>query len=272
MKYILVIGIQYQKYKNPATIIVSAGDRMIDEFEIDLDLPEANEISQHINSDHYLKFNREPWLSGPAWDMDSMPEFFKVYKIDEMHLNDRITIKVNNSNSDFTNGFMNKNSIIKFPVVAMFPERLAKNKCERMFEMIVKFDQAEGIIRRRHNKDKRFSNPTNPPLYYGVRPGNMIGPINRGPALTVLNRQVIWPALYYLKINFIDGPYNKDGLYPCGHWLGGSFNAELLIGEKHGMKYLHTHRARSQGLWSVETTGSLVIASLKQLINTYNED
>ena len=248
MKYILVVGLEYKKYKKSGTVRISAGDRLIDEFRLDVDLPATTGILPHIMQKHYETHGHENLLTDEEslkemWTRE-LPCFYKVYKIDEKYLEQTLDIKVLNADSDFNNGFMKNSSLIKFSTISMFPASLVQDDCNKFLKMVLMINRA---IHRYKIRNK-----------VTVIPSELRGS---------------WPVLTELEVKFKNKQHNiQDGLYRCSHWLGGDFTIRSQIKKKHGFRYLHSPGTTSHGFFKSPGPKVHVVSSLKQLINSYNED
>ena len=120
MKYFLVIGIEYKFFQKPANLTVNVGNRFIDTFLLDRDYPCTTDIRCHIDPKVYEKHDKSDWLKQAdwieRWDKMEKANLYKIYEIDDSTVKGNLEITVENSNNDYTNGFMNKSSLIKFPV------------------------------------------------------------------------------------------------------------------------------------------------------------
>jgi len=244
MKYILVVGLEYKKYKVPAKITISASDRLIDTFELDDDKSSTDNILNYMEPTWFDKLDKTKWLHADEHQQrwKDHPKFYKTYLLEERHLNGSLTIDVQNSNNDFTNGFMNKNSLIKFPIIGIVPLSLLDNKAEKLMKIIVKFNHAVDHMVPRTDKDKQRTS---------------------------------WPTVNYVHIKNRNELYQKDGVIVTDNWIGGSFTLSMPIRQKHRIKYLgatHDNDKNDLGFWLTGRTQSLIIAGCKQLLNMYNED
>ena len=90
MKYTLIIGIQYKKFKNPAKITLQIGDRFIDTFDMEKDYLHINDTMGQKENHWFEKWN-EPFYDCANRANDphnSIPSFYKIYQIEEEYLND----------------------------------------------------------------------------------------------------------------------------------------------------------------------------------------
>jgi len=246
MKYFLVIGIEYKFFQNPANITIHVGDRFIDAFTLEKDFPPATDHLSHVDSEWYRKHGKEDWLTGKgcaeAWNQ--LPALFKVYEIDDSALEGKLEIKVQNNNSDFTNGFMKNSSLIKFPIVALFKKDLVRNRSEKMMKAIVKF----------RNGWKQFGGF----IYVNKPPGFIRG---------------LWPNASSFWVSKENEIHEKSGVKNQYWWLGGSFTAEFMIKTKHCMKVFAPAGGRKEFGYPVSTNPeSLILATCKKLLNIYDEN
>ena len=245
MKYILVLGILYKKFKEEkANVRLYVGNRLVDDFNIEQDLPHTDGMLQNIQDTHYKTFDMTRVLTDQkdTKDWTEMPKFHKVFEIDGTHLNGSVKIQVNNSWSDYTNGFMKNSAMIQFPVIAMFPKQMIENNGEKLMENICRFDKFRQKNRSK-SKDKKYTR---------------LG--------------FTWPLIEQLNIDFEFDQHNESGLYFNNHWLGSNFDINIDVITKHGIKMLHTAGTERTGLWNGNFVKSALLGSCKQLLNIYNED
>jgi len=242
MKYILVLGIKYKKYKRPATINLHIGDRLIDSFSLYNDQTHVENIAKHTETHWLHKFDKLKWIDhiyGPICMPvgEEMPKFFKVYTLDDKALEGKIKIGVENSNNDWANGFMKNTSLIMFSIVALFPKSLTHNKCETFVKTLVRFDKS--------NK-RTVEDPT------------------------CVNT---WPVASHFNVKYINNKKNTDKIYNDLTWLGGSFIVELDIRKKHKVKYVGSMlNNKDVGQFNLFTPKNVTLATCKPLLNIYNED
>ena len=246
MKYTLVLGIAYKKYKNPGDIAVYVGGRLIDAFQIDQDVTFVCEdtVTSLLDETWYRQLDRTWWLSTVSWPQELVPKLFKIYEIEEQDLNGLVEIKVDNSHNDYNNGFMKNNSMIRFPIIGLFPSHFVENRGEQLMRIAKKIgggsDKYEKRTGRNRYDDYKHLLHTWPRVgsFYTKRQNNM---------------------------------HEKDKVLSDQYWIGGSFTAEIPIKTKHKIRYLSSIGAKETGffMWSLE---SLILATCKPLLNIYNED
>ena len=290
MKYTLVVGIEYKKYKKSANIRISTDERLIDDFDLDKDIKsfeDADQVLDNINKFHYknLQYRQMAWDSGKLpsrkvirgtpmdrvyqgpmdpqfvdtrWPSDTVPRYFRVYDIDDTHLKNILKLTVSNSNSDYSNGFIKNSSLIRFPIIALFPKELTENNCEKLMKILVKF---ENNTHDRHWYKQQKSHTE--VVRYNVC---TLGYNKQG------SLECAWPSPEYYKITFNDNN-NADGIKQIDEWLGGSFDLELQIKKKHRVSFLCPEGMNTTGMWrNLKKQQAYAVASCKQLLNIYNED
>ena len=244
MKYYFVLGIEYKKFKKPANITIHFGDNFIDEFQLDRDYFHARNILPQIETKWFEKYNMKYMLTNPNWSKlwaKQMPSMLKVYEIDDSTIIDKLKIKVSNSNSNYSNGFMNKSSLIKFPITALFKKSLTKNLGEKMMKALLRFHRDRFIP---DDIDNEY-----PPLQYWPN-----------------------PRAFYSSRN--DTRHEESRVKSMYHWIGGDFTAELNIKTKHHTKYLTTSADKRMIGFPVGGyhMHDLMVASLRPLLNIYDEN
>jgi len=257
MKYTLVLGIAYKKYKNPGDIAVYVGGRLIDAFQIDQDVTFVCEdtVTSLLDETWYRRLDLTRWLARLETNKKNhidreerithelVPKLFKIYEIEEQDLNGLVEIKVDNSHNDYNNGFMKNNSMIRFPIIGLFPSHFVGNRGEQLMRIVKKLGDGES----KHEK--------------------RVGRINRSdPALGT------WPCVRSFYTKQQNNMFQKDKVLSNGWWIGGSFTAEIPIKTKHRIKYLSSIGKKETGFLQLPDPDCLFIATCKQLLNIYNED
>ena len=256
MKYTLVLGIAYKKYKNPGDIAVYVGGRLIDAFQIDQDVAFVHQdtVTSLLDETWYSRLDRTRWLAyletnkntnGTRITHELVPKLFKIYEIEEQDLNGLVEIKVDNSHNDYNNGFMKNNSMIRFPMIGLFPSHFAENRGEQLMRIIKKIDDARNTcIKRKSKLNFRYRVKTN-----GT-----------------------WPYVRSFYTKRRNNMHEKDKVLTDNWWIGGSFTAEIPIKTKHSIRYLAANEGKEDGFFDLWSPVSLILATCKQLLNIYNED
>lgn len=250
MRYTLVLGIEFKKYKNPADITIWAGDRLVDTFQLEHDLNTSTDNLSYVDDEMYWEVNfagkqiteQHKLRRQELWK--EVPSFFKVYQIDDQHLKEKIRIEVRNSNTDYTNGFMKNNSLIRFPIIGLLPSHMTINKAKRPLEIMCRLDRAYTKHRMRNNITEIFEEGGDNHSY--------------------------WPTVREHHVIYEDKP-EKNKIIDHAEWIGGTFSMECPVRFKHGVYYLGSVRDVDKGFfWS--SSCLYFITGLTPLLNTYNED
>ena len=241
MKYTLILGIEYKKYKNPAVVTVSIGNKFIDTFQLEKNFAKISQPLSNIEQ-HWLNEIAPRVLTRSRKFWENVPSFFKIYQIKDTDIEGNLEIKIDNDNNDFTNGFMKNNSTISLSTVALFPSVLYDNKGEQLIKTCFKLSDGYYKFQRRHDIDHDiFPNPT-------------------------------WPTAESFYARRENEDHEKSEIKD-GNWtIGGSFTAEFPIRKKHRVKYLGSLRHKEIGFIFTTSGQLLFISSCKSLLNIYDED
>jgi len=132
MKYLLGVGfVVTEKYKKDPIVRVNIDDTFIDEFTLSK-WPNYDE-KWFLNFDPWIyksgfadwDKHRQPWLNlrlnlgsypNPPFSEGLFPKKFKLYILDESQLKDKdqLVVDIENSDSNYTNGFMTKSTLLDF--------------------------------------------------------------------------------------------------------------------------------------------------------------
>ena len=135
MKYLLGIGfVISQKYKKDPVVRIHIDDLFLDELTL-VDCPNYSKLWKRDHNiwiyqrayatysmRHSYVSHRESNLAIPPFNLfdtargDQFPKNFKLYEIDESQLSDKkqLRIQIENSDSNYTNGFMTKTTLLNF--------------------------------------------------------------------------------------------------------------------------------------------------------------
>ena len=250
MKYTLIIGIEYKKFKNPANITLSVNDRFIDCFSLDRDYGVIDNVLPMIHSKWYDQLGKSHWLDPKThnrkyWEVVKLPKLIKIYQIDDEHLGGNLDIQVENENSDFTNGFMKNSSLVKIPLIGLFPSHMSVNYGEKLLKTVA-----------------RLNVSYNPNCTY------KINKISQQNAFTHRHN---WPLVDSFFIQRESEIYEKSRPSSVNNKIGGSFNAKIPVERKHKLFFLGSTFLNKKGYFLTDYF-SLCVASYKPLLNIYNED
>ena len=246
MKYTLLLGIEFEFYKKPAQITVSVDKKFVDTFKLDQNLGCTEDAGKMFEQRWYEHFACPHVIDG---EKRSVPKFFKIYEINEEYLRGDLEIQVQNSNSDFSNGFLKNSSKIKFTVVALFPSHFTKNQGETLMSILLRLNEAylRKYLSRRTELQRKSIDKTR---------------YNKTP----------WPGIEHFNISRENQIYEKDGRKSSFWWIGGDFTAYIPIRKKHKIYFLKDVGAEDKGFIRCEETMPLAVGSYKPLLNIYDED
>jgi len=238
-----------------ANVTISVNDRFIDCFSLDKDYGEIGNVLPNMNSKWFDELNKSHWLdpkNDPSvrgqrtWRTLKLPKYIRVYQIDEEHLGGLLNIKVENGNSDYTNGFMKHSSLIKIPLIALFPSHMSDNNGEKLLKNIIRLHIAYHAnelnneqIEKKRNRDKLIKHN--------------------------------WPIVDSFFVKRESEVHEKSKDNSIHSIIGGSFTAEIPIEKKHKVFFLRSPGYNAKGFF-LPNNRSMVIASYKPLLNIYNED
>lgn len=258
MEYFLVLAIEFKKYKKPARLTIHTGDNFIDTFNLDRDYPcKTNNITSGISERFYNEFesggHTEAWARWLNERTTNISRLWKVYKLNGHTLQDKLTIKVENDNNDYTNGFMRNTSLIKFNLVALVRKDLVENHAEKLVKALIKFRKG------RHLRKTRL----------GIK--DLVAHL---PPLEAGYQRPSWPYVRSFSVLRADETHKPNDVKDKYWWLGGSFTAEFPLKTKHRTKYLGTLGHDTELGFPIGYTDShdFCLAFYKPLLNIYDED
>ena len=141
MKYYLIIGYHLtEKNNNFPTIRISLDDKFIGEFECD------NEKLSNVRTS--VNYNRKTLYVGTNYEEEDdriqnkfflLPKVFKTFELNSCYWsnNHRLSIEIFNNNSNYTNGFMTKRSLVSFRPIYLIPESIYKSR-EKLSKLLKK--------------------------------------------------------------------------------------------------------------------------------------
>ena len=224
MKYYLIIGYQLlEKHKEFPTVNVSINDTLIDNFLCDneesVSLESvANECHTMLGPTYKRTFNRT------MTNTYSTPSKLQIYEIDSDTFNnhdDVLKIEVTKNYSDYTNGFLNKRSLVGFNPIFLIPKDLLHNQ-NSMHKLIKKF----------------YS-----PLF-----------LRHWQKIKYLER-VVWPGYSAYPDHLL---YNASNLAESGTNItvpvsgGGNFKILLNIKKRLGLHFLTHHNKIPKGFFYID--------------------
>jgi len=247
MKYKLVLGIEYKPYKKHADINVHLHDRCIDVFSLTDKHPALNSVRDKIDEKWYHHFDCYNRLMSQnyrmAWNDLPKPSLYKIYDLEEKDLKGSLTLEVMNPDSNYTNGFMSKSSLMRFPVIALIPEYLLEDDSKNLVRTMIDIDDGFGISLWRTKR---------PEVAEFWRLG--------------------WPCVNVFNVKRNDNKHEESGPKTFDWWLGGNFTIDLPIKTKFKTKFLSCNPNPDIGFPFTGTAKDLLISTYKPLLNTYKDE
>tara|TARA_B100001094_G_C18074587_1_gene741930 strand:- start:383 stop:1183 length:801 start_codon:yes stop_codon:yes gene_type:complete len=261
MKYTLLVGIEYKSFRQqPADITVSINDRLIDCFTLDKDHGTIENVLPQMHDKWFNECGRSHWINQEVelyskakgkrhWQV-KLPKCIKAYQIDADHLQGNLKIKVDNDNSDYTNGFMKNSSLICMSMIALFPSHMSGNHGEKLMKTMIKLDTAYWLR----------SWPDTPE-------GNQI----EEARVRDIQIKHNWPLVDSFFVRRESNLHDKSKQSSVQSYIGGSFTAEIPVEKKHKVFFLRSPSSDTKGFF-LPNNRSLAVGSYKPLLNIYNED
>jgi len=284
MKYTLILGLEYKKFKRPATITVHIGNTFVDTFALERDYPLKKTTVSFSDTERDRLY--EPSKSFDSqWILDELsdreidlPTFYKIYEIDEKYVEGAINIKVENSNSDYTNGFMKNSSWMTFTLVGLIPSRLLQDNGTKFIEAIARLKRVEAKYCNRLGLKSTPVWVKNSPE--GIQEKLLViadkldedhWTYPKNHKWTYHRSRHNWPLAGLFLVRRENEKHEKDAVRHSRWRIGGNFTAEFPIRQKHRTRYIGSWARREVGLVYFADWYDLPVAG-KFLINICNED
>lgn len=116
MKYVFGFNIGVKLHKKFPTVQVFTQDRLIDEFELD----DSHTFQEFSLFDDDKKLANKPFRHV----FNNVSKKVNLYSLNEDCLQDNIKLVVRNKDSNYTNGFMTKSTLIRFAHIFLMPEEI----------------------------------------------------------------------------------------------------------------------------------------------------
>lgn len=127
MKYVLLIGVYFKKYKNNFKLRISADGHLVDELTIDEEISEKKFEWADLGWNKKIDFMR-PGKYDPTDLVWRFPNKIFLYEISDKFLKSHIGLDFNDNNNNYSNGFMTKSNMIKLDELFLFPKCLLQKK------------------------------------------------------------------------------------------------------------------------------------------------
>lgn len=154
MQYVLLVFLEFQKYKEPINLQIFANNRLIDDIDLEENISvRKNFWSMQEMNQAFLKYSKEchyeyeydlpPTTENKHPHVAELvtkdgarlvcPEKLLCYELEGSQLADNFTFRINDSNTNYTNGFMTKSNLIKFKYFCLLPKKLlTRDKLNRL--------------------------------------------------------------------------------------------------------------------------------------------
>ena len=150
MKYLLGFSFFYKHFKGKFDIKIFSDKQLIDTIVLDKDIESKikdktktvekyadsiafgryfeKQATQICENEYCANYLTDHPAIGEGCVENKMPERIWVYEIDEEALGDAIRFEIDDSNSNYTNGFMTKSNLFMIDNVFLFPKKFFTSK------------------------------------------------------------------------------------------------------------------------------------------------
>ena len=138
MKYILILGYQLFEKNNTVPIIkVSLNDTLMEEFRCDNTASTEVTFKTKIIVDVTGEGGFKHKDTKSVYSQFQSPSKYKIYELDDENWpgENKLKIEVNDNKSNYTNGFMNKKSLVSFNPIFLIRKDILLDK-EKMFRLM----------------------------------------------------------------------------------------------------------------------------------------
>ena len=272
MNYILGIGLLYKKYKKNAVIKLYMDDKLLDIYDLEKDVDPITVSTTVVErfKKKFTWFNRD-WFDRP--DVMKLkckiPRFLKIIEIEEEKLAEagEFRIEVYNDDSNYTNGFMSKSSLIEPNFFILCPKELMKNNGqffykfqENLYKKIVsRFEKNMDKTRQNYGHFLNWSERPRPqwpiPQFFDIvlDKNNKINKVKKNDTKlydkyistwleqeTKPNFVTEWLNLFK-KHGTLNNPYILPYHVQFGREIGGSFHITFNINKKNKIYFLDAY-------------------------------
>jgi hypothetical protein len=302
MKYTLFLGIEFQAYNKPVDLEIRVGGRFIDTFSIQKNLSSKNftfkltdkeksmlgKMRENVVDRHRSEHH---WGLDPDWIEQevTLPTFYKIYELDDSHINGSVEIHVTNSSNNYTNGFMTKDSKVRVTIASILPSHLLEDEGHKLISTAIKLLKGVGKHERRHGAIvpyelpqvnlpeilKEFYNSPDNPVYkvkhYEKGLDQILTEEKRSSQTDYYGRHC-WPLAHLFYVKLESEEHEKNGVRDHRWWIGGNCTIIFPIRQKHKTKYIGSWAQKEIGFIFATRPMNALLTACKHLINIYNED
>ncbi len=226
MKYILILGLFYKKYKKDIRVQVFSGETLIDDIVSDKDIEK-----RHIPKNDVVGLRAEKYF---------------CFEVNGDALSDNITVKCTLHDNNYTNGFMTKTAVARIECIALVPKSFVTNFCP--YSRLKRWGKEQSIywnnLMEKFGLDEAFIlNSRKDKQYFQVidlvrkLKSNRIKYKNLKPKQKALiyNYQVNENVAYWPSNPFNIKLHQDGKVLDARYWLGGEFKAVVPLIRKHGV-------------------------------------
>lgn len=228
MDYVLIILLQFRQFKGSFKLNLFSDDFFLDELSLDepIDLRKDNWPKQEFHESYQsLNENYDSFYSvytGGAHvdDYCPCPRKIFMYQLNGNCLRASLNFNINDSNSNYTNGFMNKSNMIMFERIYLLPKKcLQASSVRSLFD---RYPQYIDSLQRQHRKglSKAYFD-SNASRYRIAWPSNMISNASG------VDTHIDYSIPQQLQNHF---------------WYGGKKDLYIPLTKKHGVHMMDCNR------------------------------
>jgi hypothetical protein len=142
MKYVLMVGFCYQKYKKNLNVQIFSGSTMIDDLTIDEDIIDP---AVNITLDPVYALTHQ----------STLPTKWFCFEVNEEILEDDITVKFKLHDNNYSNGFMTKTALAKINCIALVPKNFIDehDPYKSLKRLLLENDASRKILKRKFDTD-----------------------------------------------------------------------------------------------------------------------
>ena len=123
MRYVLLLGVSYKKFKGDCRLTVSTGQRVIDDIVIEDNISEVNpknfQTMIPIIPDDPVRYQN---VEKKMQDAKKFPTKIFRYEVEGDEMGDHVAIDLKLNDNNYTNAFMTETALIKIKFVYLFPK------------------------------------------------------------------------------------------------------------------------------------------------------
>ena len=132
MKYLFALNLSCDVYKKYPKIQLFADEKLIDEFHMD---ERFHDNVQWIDNTLFQKHCVQKSGAKFKTQLAVRNKQFLAYSLDDRDLGKKLTIKIFNRDSNYTNGFLTKSTLVYFGPIIFMPEYFLQDNAEKYLEL-----------------------------------------------------------------------------------------------------------------------------------------